>query len=165
MIKMPLYRPSTMSDHDRSLKKWIDIFNKTPPYNIYAREEQEKFIRDGIIKTPKKELGFDWEKRNKHWFSGRTFPFQELGQFERKFKPEMQVDCTIQCNYNEDHFVFAFHEDFENKINVSRETDYLENEAGYMRTTKNFRVFSYLQMEVFKKFLVIKRKLSDFMRR
>lgn len=146
-----------MEEHDTSMRRWLKIFNDAFPLYVVAVEKNELYVADGYIKTPLEKISFDWQKRDegkKPWICGSVFPYSSLGQYERKFKEEMGIECTIQCNRNETHFVFAWHKDFGKPIRVSRQTDYLENESGLIRFTKKFSVFSYAQMPEFKIFFL-----------
>jgi hypothetical protein len=79
-----LYQPSKYAEHNTSLDRWMLKFNAAKPLDITAKAyEIEQFIHDGIIDLWGVTIRFDWTKR--HQWQGQIFPFQTVGQFERKF--------------------------------------------------------------------------------
>jgi len=149
----PLWKPLRKPEHDASLKRFIDEFNQALPKDISMLIwTEEKFIHDGTIDLWGIVVHYDWEKRQK--WSGEKFPFETLGEFERKFVAEKGIELTIQCNAEETHFATAWHRDFDEVVDVSRETQYEYEEEGRMRTTEKFRIFSYSDMAGFKKWLL-----------
>lgn len=149
----PLWRPSTKDEHDESLRRFIYDFNKSYSQNISIdMYKEEKFVHDGVINLLGTIVHYDWEKR--HSWEGEKFPFETLGQLERKFVAEKGIDLTIQCNKEETHFVVAWHRNFEEVVEKLRKANHGLFESGKMRTTKKFAVFNYREMERFKKWLL-----------
>ena len=148
----PLWKPLRKAEHDASLKRFIHEFNQASPKAIsMSMWIEEKFIHDGTIDLWGIMVHYDWEKRE-DWY-GERFPFVTLGQFERKFMVEKGIELTIQSNIEETCFVVAWHRDFGEPLNVSRETGYNFEEQGRMRTTEKFRIFWYSNITEFKKWL------------
>lgn len=148
-----MYKPSSYPDHNKSLDKFISLFNSASPKDIVAAAfQEEQFIHDGEINLWGEIIKFDWEKRQ-DW--DQEFPYATLGQFERKFKEVMKVDLAIICNIGETKFITAWHSQFsDQKIRVARETEFDEKEIGYMRLTEDFVVFDYEQMAAYKRWLL-----------
>lgn len=149
----PLWRPTTKPEHDESLERFMRRFNESPPQDIsMSMWKEERFIHDGNINLWGVVVHYDWEKR--HDWEGERFPYETLGQFERKFVTEKGIELTIQSNKEETYFIVAWHRDFDEVIGVSRKTDYEVEEPGKMRTTRKFEIFSYTEMNRFKRWLL-----------
>jgi hypothetical protein len=149
-----MLKPSAYPDHNESLNKWVAQFSIAKPLDITAKSyETEQFIHDGIINLWGVIIKFDWEKRQ-DW-NGENFPFQEVGQFERKFSKEKEIELAIMCNLEETHFLVAWHSDFQDKVAVLRKTDSPSvKEQGFMRLSSKYKIFSYQKIEVFKMWLL-----------
>lgn len=156
-----MYRPSTAKRHDMFLASFIKTFNKAKPQTITAQKETKKYIRDGIITLGPKLIGFDFEVRD-DWSRGR-FPYSTLGQFERKFDPEKEIELSIQTSTDGRWFVVAWHSDFEIKKGVERKTNFHRKEKGIMRTTQRFAVFDFpTGLDKLKRYLLCKFPVCDY---
>lgn len=148
-----MFRPSKKAEHDNSLTRFIEMFNGAHPQDITAKMWLvEQYVYDGVIDLWGLEIKYDWEKRD--GWEGDEFPFDTLGQFERKFDSEKEIQLTIQSNRDETYFAVAWHKDFDEVTDVLRTTNYKYEEAGRMRTTRKFTVFSYGNMNQFKRWLL-----------
>jgi len=149
----PLWRPSTKQEHDESLKRFMKRFNEAHPSDIAMQIwAEEQFVYDGVINLWGVLVHFDWEKR--HDWRGSKFIYDTLGQFERKFDHEKHIELTIQSNMDDTHFVVAWHSDFNEVVDVFRNTNYQYEEEGKMRTTHKFQTFNYQEMAQFKTWLL-----------
>lgn len=159
-----MYRPTTKSEHDESLLRFIQDFNLARPLDITIRMyPEERFVHNGVIDLWEHRVKYDWEKRY-NW-EGEKFPFHTLGQLERKFDPKKGIELSIQSNADETHFAVAWHREFDEAVNVSRETDYQWQEKGTMRTTRKFRIFRYREIEEFKEWLLTTYRLDPSIER
>ena len=141
-----MYHPKKYEDHEQSLKKFVDLFNKQSDGRIcMSIHKEENFRDDGVISDKKtgKQIPFDWEKRHSY-YNTFGFPFDSFGQFERKIlKPE--VILSIQCSKDESAFCIAWHSDFlkeeMKKIDSIKENGSYENKGK--RFTRKFKEYSY----------------------
>lgn len=153
-----MWRGSTYHLSQASLEYFANAFNSLEVCkNIrweYIREET--FSNDGwfVNLETGETIGYDWEIRDDYWDAGK-FPFDTLGQFERKFDPAKAIKLSIQCSKNCSAIVVAWHEDFaEEKVtDIQLATDSSEKENGKTRYTKHFRVFRFDEMELFKQLI------------
>jgi hypothetical protein len=151
-----MYRPFTIGRHNESLKKFQMLFNNSEPYDIVMCEWADiSKLNDGVIIYRDQQIIFDWEWRD-DWDASPDrceFHYPTLGQFERKFKQETEIELTIQCDRNERCFAVAWHVDFGPPKIVERKTNYKWRERGKMRETDKFRVYNYSQISEFKRAL------------
>lgn len=152
-----MYRSSLYQKSDETLKKFSRIFNmdKTYPHLRFIPNQTETYDNDGIIynELTGTFIGFDWEYRERY-FSNCNFQFNTLGQYERKLiKPSIQL--AIQCDATETGIAVGWHEDWlkENQKNLNLLTDNPQKQYGTVRYTKNFKIYSYENLENFKKML------------
>jgi len=141
-----------MPEHEASLKRFIEFFNKTEPLDIIMRKwSVETYKSDGVISYKNINIVFDWEKRDDWSVEDRCrFHYETLGQFERKFEPSKGIELTIQCDRNEKCFVVAWHSDFGPPHVISRKTNFGWKERGKMRETTKFKTYSYSEIKNFK---------------
>lgn len=159
-----MYHPGKYDEHNKSLKRFVDKFNKVEEEIssdiVMEIHKHENFIDDAIIidKKTDKKLSFDWEKRNTH-YTDYGFPFKDFGQFERKIK-KPKIELSIQCCKSENGFCIAWHSDFKKeKIkNIGSVTEKGDKEFNGKRFTKKFMELNYAEMEKFHKIL---RKAFD----
>lgn len=168
MEGIPMYHPSSYKNHNRSLKKFAEIFNELSN-NMKGRfkieiNKDENFIYDGIIHDKKtgKKIFFDWEKRQSHYINC-GFPFPTFGQFERKIETQ-RIDLSIQCSKEEDCFCIAWHSDFEGEPtrNIPSITEEKTYEYTGKRFSRHFLEINYKNMEVFHRVLEIAFDDSKF---
>lgn len=152
-----MYRPSMYGKHDDTMLHFADLFHRCPVCrNIEMRPNQvETFDNDGIfIDTDTgRQIGYDWEYRDRY-FANCRFKFEDLGQYERKLeKPSIQV--SLQCDATETGIAVGWHEDWLKEKRVRREllTDSRQKEDGTLRYTKKFRIYSFEQMDCFKRMI------------
>lgn len=147
-----MYRPSKYEEHNQSLEKFANIFNNIGNVEnvsiIY--NEDENYSDDGkiILLNQNKEIYYDWEKRDKYFSDGK-FTFATLGQFERKFHKTPKIGITIQCDSEEENVLVALHSEFNSKQSTYRTTDTNEREYGRMRTTSDFYIYNYSEIDKF----------------
>lgn len=152
-----MYRGSLYQKSDETLKNFSRIFNmdKNYPHLRFIPNQTETYDNDGIIynELTGTFIGFDWEYRERY-FSNCNFQFDTLGQYERKLiKPSIQL--AIQCDATETGIAVGWHEDWlkENQKNLTLLTDNPQKQYGTVRYTKNFKIYSYENLEKFKKML------------
>lgn len=151
-----MYRPSMYPIHYESLERFSKIFNESSEHSNLRMilSEKDEFTNDGVILDEEsgKTIGFAWQYRDKY-FANCRFRFETLGQYERKlFNPTISI--SIQCDSTETGIIVAWHEDWfkENRITRPLETD-SDDEIGTVRYTKNYRIYSYLNISEFKKMI------------
>ena len=154
-----LYRASKYEEHNETLEKFVSLFNGSEFTSIVCKYfEKEQFVHDAWINLWGIKIKFDWSK--KFGWSGSTFPYATYTQFERKFNPEKQIALAVVCNREESFFLAAWHKDFGEPFRVSRITDSDNKEDGLARATSKFRVFSYGEVSIFKKWVLNTYPLS-----
>jgi hypothetical protein len=147
-----MYRPTTIGRHDLYLEKFIKLFNATEPQYMRMEIEQRPYIRDGIIHLRYGTIGFDFEVRD-DWKGSETyhqFPYATLGQLERKFDPQKEIDLSIQTNVNMRWIAIAWHREFGPPKEVERTTNHNWLEKGQMRETTKFQVFHISHLDQIK---------------
>jgi hypothetical protein len=114
--------------------------------------EDETFDNDGyfIDTNTGRKIGFDWEYRDKY-FTNCKLKYSTLGQYERKLrKPSIQL--AIQCDSTETGIAVGWHEDWLKEEVEHRDlsTDFVAKEKGTTRYTKEFKIYSYENIDSFK---------------
>ena len=152
-----MYRPSMYGKHDETMLRFADLFHSCPAcQNIEMRPNQvETFDNDGIFIDTKtgRQMGYDWEYRDRY-FENCQFGFDSLGQYERKLeKPSIQI--ALQCDATETGIAVGWHKDWLREKQVRRPllTDSRKKEDGTLRYTKKFCIYSFEQMDAFKRMI------------
>lgn len=102
--------PETMSEHDKTLLEFIELFNETKPMDVVMRLNTEEYVEDGFISINGREVSFDWQKKYDKNFTKDYFPFNTLRCFNRKWY--FNVDIIIIQNRLKTAIVVAWHKDF-----------------------------------------------------
>jgi hypothetical protein len=150
-------RPSMYDQHERSLKRFADLFNgvRDGLPLVMQTYHTENYRDDGIIVNTRsgKRIAFDWEYRDRYFESGK-FPFQRVGQFERKLKKD-EIGLSLQCDRDETAVVVAWHTDLLREKPVKRglATDSEREEQGTVRFTEHFRIYHYSDLKTLRRML------------
>jgi hypothetical protein len=150
-----MYRPSRAKRHDLFLANFIMAFNAADPKYIRMETEQQPYIRDGIIRFGYGIIGFDFEVRD-DWKGGKgyhQFPYATLGQLERKFDPQKEIDLTIQTDCNMRWVAIAWHRDFGPPTEIERKTNHGWLEKGQMRETTRFQILHISRLDQMKQWI------------
>ena len=148
-----MYQPSKYAEHNTSLDRWMLKFNAAKPLDITAKAyEIEQFIHDGIIDLWGVTIRFDWTKR--HQWQGQIFPFETVGQFERKFASEKQTDLAIMSNREETHTLGIWNSDFQERVNTQFTTDFKLKQDGSMRLSDKYKIYRNEELWILKTWLL-----------
>lgn len=152
-----MYRPSMYNKHDETMLHFAELFNSCSVCrNIEMLPNViETYDNDGTFadRSTNQTIGFDWEYRDKYFKYGK-FAFKELGQYERKLKkPSIQI--SLQCDSTETAIAVGWHEDWllEEEEKRAMRTDHLWKEKGSVRYTTRFKIYSFEQVDIFKKMI------------
>lgn len=153
-----MFRPKLYNKHDETMLSFAEKFNNCPVCkDVEMRPNpEETYDNDGIFINVKtnNSFGFDWEYRDKY-FSNCKLAFDSLGQYERKLrKPSIQL--SLQCDSTETGIAVGWHSDWllEEMETRALATDYrYKQKNGRVRYTKKFRIYSYEQIDSFKRFV------------
>lgn len=149
-----MYRPSMYNKHDETMLNFARIFNDCPEYG-YIRmvpNEVETYDNDGVFVDVRSNItiGYDWEYRDRY-FANCRLAFDSLGQYERKLRKN-SIQLAIQCDSTETGIAVGWHEDWLKEERESRRlrTDSMVKENGNTRYTKNFEIYSFEHINLFK---------------
>lgn len=152
-----MYRPSMYTKHDETMLNFAERFNKSPVCrNIEMRPNpSETFDNDGVFvdTNTNRTIGYDWEYRDRY-FENCRLAFESLGQYERKLK-KPSIQLSLQCDSTETGIAVGWHEDWlkEEKEKRALRTDSSWKEDGTIRYTTSFKIYSFAQMDSFKRMI------------
>ena len=125
--------------------------------------DEETYGNDGyFIHSNGQKIGYDWEYRDRY-FSNCRLQFDTLGQYERKLSKDC-IQIAIQCDSTETGIAVGWHEDWlvEAKENRSLATDFERKEQGNTRYTHKYKIFSYEEVDNFKRMISTAMKLHVY---
>lgn len=160
-----MYRPSMYNKHDESMYAFAELFNNCKVCNdvIMKPNDEETYGNDGyFIHSNGQKIGYDWEYRDRY-FSNCRLQFDTLGQYERKLSKDC-IQIAIQCDSTETGIAVGWHEDWlvEAKENRSLATDFERKEQGNTRYTHKYKIFSYEEVDNFKRMISTAMKLHVY---
>ena len=160
-----MYRPSMYNKHDESMYAFAELFNNCKVCNdvIMKPNDEETYGNDGyFIHSNGQKIGYNWEYRDRY-FSNCRLQFDTLGQYERKLRKDC-IQIAIQCDSTETGIAVGWHEDWlvEAKENRSLATDFERKEQGNTRYTHKYKIFSYEEVDNFKRMISTAMKLHVY---